>query len=207
MLRPYRSRVLSDSACEVERLAGPARDDQAEGPVVVLVEVVVGDGLVDRLACPALIASRSLARRSSRSGEDLGAELEVVDLDPVHLGHVHVVAVGEERVGVERLAEEAGGAPLADDVRSPAAGGAASRTAASARSAACSRMMLRAEVGEVLRAGRLELARRADLVGRVAGHHLVDGGRVVEQAVGRVAHRPDERELVGDLRRAWAGSR
>ena len=51
-----------------------------------------------------------------------------------------------------------------------------------------SRMMLRAEVGEVLRAGRLELARRADLVGRVAGHHLVDGGRVVEQAVGRVAH-------------------
>ena len=36
---------------EVERVAGPARDDQAEGPVVVLVEVVVGDGLVDRLAC------------------------------------------------------------------------------------------------------------------------------------------------------------
>ena len=62
--------------------------------------------------------------------------------------------------------------------------------------------MLRAEVGEVLRAGRLELARRADLVGRVAGHHLVDRGRVVEQPVRRVAHRADHRELVGDLRRA-----
>ena len=58
---------------------------------------------------------------------------------------------------------------------------------------------LRAEVREVLGAGRLELARRADLVGRVAGHHLVDGGGVVEQAVGRVAHRADEGELVGDL--------
>ena len=58
---------------------------------------------------------------------------------------------------------------------------------------------LRADVGEVLGAGRLELARRADLVGRVAGQHLVDGGGVVEQADRRVAHRADHRDLVVDL--------
>jgi len=48
-----------------------------------------------------------------------------------------------------------------------------------------------------------QLARGADLVGRVAGHHLVDGGGVVEQAVRRVAHRTDHRESVvhlGELR-------
>ena len=48
VLRPYRSRVLVGSRPEVERVAGPAGDDQAQGPVVVLVEVVLGDGLVDR---------------------------------------------------------------------------------------------------------------------------------------------------------------
>ncbi len=62
-----------------------------------------------------------------------------------------------------------------------------------------SRMMLRAEVGEILGRGRLELAGRADLVGRVAGQHLVDGGRVVEQADRGVAHRADQRRLVDDL--------
>ncbi len=41
--------------------------------------------------------------------------------------------------------------------------------------------------------------RGTDLVGRVTGHHLIDGGCVIEQAVGRVAHRPDHRELVIDL--------
>ena len=60
-------------------------------------------------------------------------------------------------------------------------------------------MMLRAEVREILGAGGFELAGRADLVGRVARHHLIDGGGVVEEPVGRVAHRSDEGELVGDL--------
>ena len=49
-------------------------------------------------------------------GEDLGPELQVVDLDLVHLGHVHVVAVGIQRVGVISLAQEARRASLADDV-------------------------------------------------------------------------------------------
>jgi hypothetical protein len=43
-------------------------------------------------------------------------EFEVVGLDAVHLAHVEVVALGVEGVGIEGLAEEAGGAALADDV-------------------------------------------------------------------------------------------
>ena len=61
-------------------------------------------------------------------------------------------------------------------------------------------MICEPKFGKSFGTGGLELARWADLVGRVARHHLVDRGRVVEQPVGRVAHRPDERELVGDLR-------
>ena len=60
--------------------------------------------------------------------------------------------------------------------------------------------MCEPKLGKSLGVRRLELAGGADLVGRVAGHHLVDGGRVVEQAVGRVAHRADHRELVVHLR-------
>jgi hypothetical protein len=44
------------------------------------------------------------------------------------------------------------------------------------------------------------VARWADLVRGVAGHDLVDGRRVVEEAIGRVAHRIDHGELVIHLR-------
>ncbi len=70
-----------------------------------------------------------------------------------------------------------------------------------------SRMMFEPKFGKSFGRRRLELAGRADLVGRVAGVHLVDGGRVVEQADGRVAHRADQRDLVGHLRRASAAAR
>ena len=42
--------------------------------------------------------------------------------------------------------------------------------------------MLRADVGEILGARRFQLAGGADLVGGVAGQHLVDRRRVIEQA-------------------------
>ena len=117
----------------------------------------------------------------------------------VHLGHVHVVAVGVKRVGVVSLAQKAGRASLADHVaflqwpRQHHKRQHRHRLRLKADE-------LRAEVGKVFRAGRLELTRWADLVGRVARHHLVDRRRVIEQPVGRIAHRPDEGELVGDLR-------
>ena len=59
---------------------------------------------------------------------------------------------------------------------------------------------VRAKVWEIFGARRFELAGRADLVGRVAGHHLVDGGRVIEETVGRVANRAHHGELVVHLR-------
>ena len=54
-------------------------------------------------------------------------------------------------------------------------------------------------VGKSLRRRRFELTGRADLVGCVAGEHLVDRGRVIEQADRRVAHRAEHRHLVGHL--------
>src|SRR5262249_47968097 len=60
-----------------------------------------------------------------------------------------------------------------------------------------------AEIGEVLRVGRLKLAGRADLIGSISGHYLVNGGGVVEQPVGCVTHRANHRELVVHLGQAW----
>ena len=62
---------------------------------------------------------------------------------------------------------------------------------------------VRAEVREVFWAWRLELARWTHFVRRVTRHHLIDRSRMIEQAVRRVAHRTDHRELVihlGELR-------
>src|SRR5258708_280543 len=56
------------------------------------------------------------------------------------------------------------------------------------------------KVREVLGIGRLELAGWANLVGRVPGHDLVNGGGVVEQTVRCVAHRTDHSEFVIHLR-------
>ena len=84
-------------------------------PVVVFVELEVGDGLVDVLHAGVQGVAK-LGPALEPHGEDLGPELQVVDLDPVHLGHVHVVAVGVKRVRVIRFAQEAGRAALADDV-------------------------------------------------------------------------------------------
>ena len=50
--------------------------------------------------------------------------------------------------------------------------------------------------GKIRRTGRLQLARGRDAVGRIAGEHLVNRRGVIEQAVGRVAHRADQRGLV-----------
>ncbi len=55
-------------------------------------------------------------------------------------------------------------------------------------------------VGKSAGVRRLQLARGRHLVRRIAGEHLIDGGRVIEQAVRRVAHRADQRDLVERLR-------
>ena len=51
-------------------------------------------------------------------------------------------------------------------------------------------------VGKSAGRGRLQLAGRRHAVRRIAGQHLVDRRRVIEQPVRRVAHRPDQRALV-----------
>ena len=63
--------------------------------------------------------------------------------------------------------------------------------------------MLQPTLGKSFGTRRLQLAGGADLVGRVAGEHLVNGGRVVEQSDRRVAHRADQRDLVVDLGELW----
>src|SRR5207237_4162556 len=110
---------------------------------------------------------------------DLIAQLQVVDGDAIHLLEVHVVAGGVEQVGIVSPAEEAGGAALADDVRFlQRPGQHHERQHRHARRLEAGDV--RADVGEVLGAGGFELSGGADLVGRVAGQHLVYGRRVVD---------------------------
>jgi hypothetical protein len=131
--------------------------------------------------------------------KDVGAEIEVVHPDVVHLRHVEVIAIGEESVGIVGLAEEAGSAAFANDVRflkRPRKNDEGEHRLGGRLQADD----IRAEVWVILGARRFELAGRRDLVGRVAGHDLVDGRGVIEEAVRHIAHRTDHRELVVDLR-------
>ena len=183
---------------EVEGCAGAAGDDEVEGALIIFVEVVVrgrfldvGHGGFDGLA--------EFGAAFEAQREDLLRELEVLGFEAIHFRHVEVVAFGVEGVGVEGFAEEAGGAALADDV------GFLERAREHderehRRIDGFESHDIGAEVGEIFRVGRLELAGGADLVGRVAGHDLVDRGGVVEEPVGGVAHRADHGELVVHLR-------
>ena len=172
-------------AVDGEGVARLAAGDEVEGLAVVFVEVVIGDGLVD-VGHRFLNGLAEGGAALEALGVDLGPQVEVIDMDAVHLGHVEVVAIGEERVGIEGFAEEAGGAALADDV------GFLQR----AREHHEGEHRLggwleaddvRAEIRVILRTRGFELAGGRDLVGRVAGHDLVDRGGVVEEPVGRVA--------------------
>ncbi len=182
---------------ERERFAGLAGRDEAEGRVVVFVEVVLGDGLVDfghALVDHVAEAGAAIEPRFAH----FGPQREVIDLDAVELVHVHVVARGEQVVRVVRAAEKAGGARLVDDIAL------LQRPRQHDERQHRRRRRLEADdvaakVRKVFRRRRLKLAGGADFVGRVAGVNLIDRGGVVEEADRRVAHRADERELVGDL--------
>src|SRR5271157_914764 len=93
---------------EVEGITGTSRNDEAERPVVILVELEIRDGRVYRFHA-GVEGVAQLGPALQSHGENLGPELEVVDLDPVHLGHVHVVTLGVEGVGVEGLAQKSAG--------------------------------------------------------------------------------------------------
>ena len=182
---------------KLEGIASAARDDQGESPVVIFGEFEVGDGLVDD-GHAGVQGFAKLGAAPEPHGEHLGPELEVVDLDLVHLRHVHVVAIGVKRVRIVGLTEEPGGSSLADDSAF------LQRTRQHDEREHRLRRGLQldelgTEVREIFGTGWLKLARRADFVGRVARHHLIDRRGVVEQSVGRVAHRADKRELVGNL--------
>ena len=49
---------------------------------------------------------------------------------------------------------------------------------------------------EIVRRWRFKLPRWRNAIGRVAGHHLIDGRSVIEQSGGRVTHRADQSGFV-----------
>ena len=179
---------------EIKRVAGAAAHDEVQCLVVIFVEIEFRHGLVD--IGHGFVDGIAQARAAAQAmAEHLGAHLEVVDFYFVHLTHVHIAAGGIQCVRIVRLAEEPGGATFADHI--------AFLQGARQHHEGQHRFFLRlqasdigAEVREILRTGRLELAGRADFVGRVTGHHLVNGCRVIEQPVGCVTYRPHHRELV-----------
>ena len=182
---------------ERERIAGAARSDQRQGLIVVLVQVQVLHRPVD-FRHPGINHLAQLGPPLQPLAVDIGPHFEVFDPDASHLLHVHIVPLRIEGVRIERLAEEAGRAALADDVALLQR----TRQHHERQHRHLGRQQpddVRTEVREVLRRRRFELARWADLVGRVAGHHLIDGSCVVEEAVGGIAHRADEGRLVEDV--------
>ena len=182
---------------EVEGIPRATGDDEVQGFLVVVVEVELFDGFLDfrhRLFDGAAEISAALEAEA----EDFGWKFEIFDLDSVHFTHVEIVAGGVQGVRIERFPEEAGGAAFAHYVGLlERAGEHDEREHGLLRRLEAHDVC--AEVGEVFRVWGLELSGWAHLVGGVSGHDLVDGGGVVEEPVGRVAHRPDHGELVVHL--------
>ena len=182
---------------EREGIAGPSRDDQIQGLVIIFTQFIVCDGLIDfRHAVGNDFAESGTSIESI--SKNLGMELEVVDLNPIHFGHIHVVTGWIERIGVVGLAQKTGGATLAHHVALLQW----SRQHHKRKHRLQQRTQtdqLRAEIGEIFRTRRFELTRRAYFIGRVTGHHLIDGGRMIEKSLRGIAHRPNKCEFVVDL--------
>ncbi|MEY5015107.1 MAG: hypothetical protein RIS92_1465 [Verrucomicrobiota bacterium] len=182
---------------EVEGVPSAAGDDEVQGFLVVVVEVELFDGFLDfrhRFFDGAAEVSAALEAEA----EDFGWEFEIFDLDSVHFTHVEIVAGGVQGVRIERFPEEACGAAFAHDVGLlKRAGEHDEREHGLLRRFEAHDVC--AEVGEIFRVWGFELSGRAHLVGGVSGHDLVDGRRVVEETVWRVAHRADHGKLVVHL--------
>src|SRR5258706_14983168 len=100
----------------------------------------------------------------------------------VHLVHVHIVAFREKRVRIVSLAEEPRGSAFANYI------GFLERSRKhDKREHRLGEGMqphnLGPEIGKDFWIGRLKLSGRADLVRRVAGHDLINGGGVMYQAI------------------------
>ena len=182
---------------QVKGFACLTRQDERKCLAVVFVQSVLADGLIEIIQ--ASIDGFAEIRPSSQTIlRHFGSQLQIVNLDPIHLGHIHVVADGIQGVRIKGPAHEPGGSPFADhttllqrawhhDVR---------------KHGDFRRLGLddvATPVREVLGTRWFQLTRRADLVGCVTGHHLIDGGGVVEQTVGCIADGSQERRLVDHL--------
>ncbi len=137
---------------QVEGVARPAGDDQAQRLAIVVVEAVFLGRLLD-VRHPLVDEVAELAAALQTHRRHFLPQLEVVGRDAVHLVHVHVVAGRVERVRVVGPAEEAGRAALADDVALLQSAAASSRTAASAPSGGLSRMICEPTFGKSLGLG------------------------------------------------------
>jgi hypothetical protein len=183
---------------EVESIPGASRKHQPQRLTVVFIECRFADGVVE--GRHAGIDHVSQFRPAFQPcGGYFGPQFQVVDVQPVHLRQIHVVPGGEERVRVVGPAQKTGRSPLADHIALLQWTGHHHE-----RQHGDFRRLQPDDVGThrgvVGRAGRLQLAGRADLVSGVPGVELVNGGRVIEQPDRRVAHRPDHGELVVHLR-------
>ena len=183
---------------EIEGIAGAAGNHQAQGLAVILVEIILLDRLLQSRHAAVDLVPQFGPPLQPVCGNFV-AEAEVVDLDPVHLRHIHVVAGWIEIVRIIGPTEKPGGACLAHDVallQGP-------RHHDKRQHRHLRRLQannVAADIREILGTGRFQLAGRTYLVRRIAGQHLVNSRRVVEQSHRRVAHRSDQGSFVEDLR-------
>lgn len=86
---------------EIERFASLARKHQIQCLIVVLVQVIVLHGIIDR-GHAGINGIAELRSPFQPIDEHILPKFEIFDFNAIHLAHVHVVAVGIERVRIVR---------------------------------------------------------------------------------------------------------
>ena len=167
---------------QVERFAGAAGNDQIQSALVIIVEVVVLDGLVDvRHGFLDGIAQSGAALQAQ--GKHFRRQLEIIDIGSGPSCSYPCHRPREERVGIVGFAEEPGGAAFADHVGFlERARQHDERQHRFGRPGAGGRFGNRSS-GKSFGSGGSSWPDGTDFVGRVAGHDLIDGRGMVEQAV------------------------
>ena len=182
---------------EIEGRTRAAGDHEAQGLLRILIEIKMLNRLREGWHAAIDEVEQALAPRHPQAAE-LRAKGQVAGVDLVHLRVVEVIARGIEIERIVGTAEETRGACLADHaafLQRP-------RHHNEGQHGNARRQQLgdvRADIREVFRRGGLELAGGTDLVGGIAGEHLVHRRGVIEETHRRVAHRTDKGEFVGYL--------
>ncbi len=176
---------------QVKRLAGTTGNYQFQSLLVIDIQGIFGDGFLDfrHLTVDFLQQRRSPFHAALI---DAGTQRQVLHVE-------RAVRVLEEVIGIVSGSQKTGRATLADHVRFLER----ARKHDKGKHRIGRRTNprdLRTDARIVIAGRGIELAGWGNFIRRIAGHHLVDGGRVVEQSGRRIAAGSNERGTIDRLR-------